>query len=645
MDLLELRKEIDRIDDQLIPLLMARMDVSEQVAKYKVERGIPVLNEERERQILDDVAGKCGDRGETIKTVFAATMDASRALQHKMMDGGADLRKEITAALQDGPIAVAPGECIACAGVEGAYASIAGARLFPGVPIKYYKYFENVFEAVDKGEARYGIIPVENSTAGSVHESYDLIMKYRFFMVGARDEKIEHCLAAHPDTRYEDVESIYSHHQALTQCSNFIENFGFTGITYSNTAAAAKYVAQSDRRDIAAICSPTAAKKYGLQVMKREIQNISNNRTRFVVISKDMQISSDADKISLIFRVPHTTGSLYRVLGRFSMAGLNLTKIESRPMGNGEFSYFFYVDIMGSVRRDVTLDLLCALSDELPGFKFLGTSESRRTDPPQIREVTPLKQQKRHRTNFISGVIALVTLGLLVLLAVALYKHTELEVRFDALISWLRRLDESIVGLDSDFEIILCIFALYVAKCQLPIPMGVLCVISGVVFPLGQAMLINMVFLAFFFAVKYAEGSWIGGGWAGMILNIRQMRFIRDWIRFKGNGNPYVLFVSRLVPSIPLGMVSKYYGSMHYDFLYYICLSLLGFAPRLYIYTKIGTVLYNPFSARFIALLMIIVGFSGITSMAFNIYYGRRSRQMNQTLLLYSEKEKYKIVL
>ena len=168
-----------------------------------------------------------------------------------------------------------------------------------------------------------------------------------------------------------------------------------------------------------------------------------------------------------------------------------------------------------------------------------------------------MKQQKRHRTNFISGVIALVTLGLLVLLAVALYKHTELEVRFDALISWLRRLDESIVGLDSDFEIILCICALYVAKCQLPIPMGVLCVISGVVFPLGQAMLINMVFLAFFFAVKYAEGSWIGGGWAGMILNIRQMRFIRDWIRFKGNGNPYVLFVSRLVPSIPLGMGSK----------------------------------------------------------------------------------------
>ncbi len=256
-----------------------------------------------------------------------------------------------------------------------------------------------------------------------------------------------------------------------------------------------------------------------------------------------------------------------------------------------------------------------------------------------------MRQQKRHQTNLIANIIALVTIGLLVFLSVVLYNHAKLEVRFDTLINWLENLDNAIVNLDSDLEIIICIFALYIAKCQLPIPMGFLCVISGIVFPLGEAIIINVVFLAFFFSVKYVEGSWIGGGWAGMILNIRQMRFVRDWIQFKGNGNPYILFVSRLVPSIPLGMVSKYYGSMKYDFVYYIVLSLLGFAPRLYIYTKIGSAIYNPFSVRFIVLLMIIVAFSGITSMAFNIYYGRRSRQMNQTLLLYSEKEKYKIVL
>lgn len=256
-----------------------------------------------------------------------------------------------------------------------------------------------------------------------------------------------------------------------------------------------------------------------------------------------------------------------------------------------------------------------------------------------------MKQQKRHRTNFITAVIVLVTGGILIFLSVILYNHSKLEVRFDTLISWLKQLDDTIVMLDSTTEIVLCIFALYIAKCQLPIPMGFLCVISGIVFPITQAVIINLVFCAFFFTVKYQEGRFIGGGWTDMILGIKQLHFIRDWIQFKGNGNPYVLFVSRLVPSIPLGMVSKYYGSMRYDVIYYTFLSLLGFAPRLYIYTKIGTAIYNPFSVQFIVLLMIIVAFTGVSVITFNLFYGRKSRQMNQTLLIYSEKEKYKIVL
>ncbi|MCC8074296.1 MAG: hypothetical protein LIO62_09265 [Clostridiales bacterium] len=256
-----------------------------------------------------------------------------------------------------------------------------------------------------------------------------------------------------------------------------------------------------------------------------------------------------------------------------------------------------------------------------------------------------MKQQKRHQTGLINGIILLVMAALLIFLSIVLYNHTKLEVRFDTLINWLQNVDDAIVKLDSDTEIILCIFALYIAKCQLPIPMGFLCVISGIVFPMGQALVINLVFTAFFFTVKYVEGMFIGGGWTGMILGIKQLHFVRDWIEFKGNGNPYVLFVTRLVPSIPLGMVSKYYGSMRYDFIYYISLSLLGFAPRLYMYTKIGTAIYNPFSVRFIVLLILIVTFTGISIMMFNIFYGRKSNQMNQTLLIYAEKEKYKIVL
>lgn len=371
MDLLELRKEIDEIDNQLIPLLMKRMDVSEKVAKYKIEHNTPVLNEQRELEILDSVAKRCGERGDTVKTIFSATMDASRAIQHKLVGGGEELRKKVNKAQRITKLNAADSS-IACAGVQGSYAGQAGNKMFPDANIQYYKYFKDVFEAVNKGQAKYGIIPVENSAAGSVHESYDLIMKYRFYIVGACELKIEHCLAAKHDTKYDDIESVYSHNQALVQCSDFMDNFGFIGVTYSNTAAAAKYVSQSNRNDIAAICSLSAAKKYGLKVIKREIQNITNNVTRFIVISKKLIIDDNADKISLFFGLPHETGSLYRVLGRFSMAGLNLTKLESRPMRGGSFSYYFYLDIMGNVKDERTLDLLCALSDELHDFKFLG---------------------------------------------------------------------------------------------------------------------------------------------------------------------------------------------------------------------------------------------------------------------------------
>lgn len=371
MDLLELRKEIDKIDSELIPLLLKRMSISEKVAQYKVERGIPVLNEEREQEILNNVAARCGEQGETIKTVFSATMDASRALQHKIIGGGKELRELVENAQIDGKL-TANGAPVACQGVDGAYSGITANTLFPDSPVKYYKQFEDVFEAVNKGEAIYGVIPVENSTAGSVHESYDLIMKYRFYVVGAYDLKIEHCLCAKEGTAYENITNVYSHPQALSQCGNFLKNFDFTGINFSNTAAAAEFVANSPQRDIGVICSEFAAKKYGLKILKRNVQNNNNNRTRFIVISKKLVISSDANKISLIFSTADKTGSLYRVLGRFSMAGLNLTKLESRPIENANFNYHFYVDVSGSIKQQSALDLMCALYDELPEFEFLG---------------------------------------------------------------------------------------------------------------------------------------------------------------------------------------------------------------------------------------------------------------------------------
>lgn len=256
-----------------------------------------------------------------------------------------------------------------------------------------------------------------------------------------------------------------------------------------------------------------------------------------------------------------------------------------------------------------------------------------------------LKKNKRHRTYFISVIIVIVTSIIVTFLTIALVKQASLEVRFDAIVNWLSKVERAVVGLDTPLEIVLCIFALYIAKCQLPIPMGVLCVISGMVFPFHVAVMMNLVFTAFFFAFKYVEGQWIGGGFAMMFLNIPQISFIKDFVVFKGSGNPYILFVSRLVPTIPFGVVSKLYGSMHYDFIKYLTISLLGFAPRLFLYTKIGAAIFNPFSKEFLCWSIVVVLFTGISLLVFNIIYGVISRQMNKTVLIYSQKQKYKIVL
>ncbi len=371
MDLLELRKQIDDIDEEIIPLLLNRMNVSKEVAEYKVKRGIPVLNEQREKEILDDIHVKCGEDGDIIATVFSAIMDASREIQHKMMSSGGELKSLIEKSSVDKDF-LSEYKSVSCAGVEGSYAVQTARKLFPNAKINFCHQFEDVFEAVDKGITDFGVIPVENSSAGSVHESYDLIMKYKFYFVGSCSKHIGHCLAANPGVGFEKIKDVYSHPQALAQCSQFLKNFDFTGINFSNTGTAAKYISEKNLRDSAVICSTEAAKKYNLNILKRDIQNIDQNQTRFVVISKKLFIADGAEKISILFSLPHTTGSLYRVLGRFSMTGLNLTKLESRPMGNGEFSYFFYVDLEGNVENEKTLDLLCALSEELPDFKFLG---------------------------------------------------------------------------------------------------------------------------------------------------------------------------------------------------------------------------------------------------------------------------------
>ena len=260
------------------------------------------------------------------------------------------------------PVVVTNKEKIAYQGIKGANSYEAAQRLFPESDLTAYKSFDDVFRAVEDGECAYGVLPVENSTAGSVAAVYDLILRYRFYIVGALDLPIDYCLAGLKQSSLGDIEKVISHPQALSQCEQYISRMGFESAACSNTAVAARDTAREKRLNLAAVCSYKAAEEYGLKVLDDHLQDNKNNKTRFIVISKKLYINENANKVSLCFSLPHVTGALFHMLQRFDALGLNLTKIESRPIPDKDFEYLFYLDFSGSVKSEGVTSLLCKLS-------------------------------------------------------------------------------------------------------------------------------------------------------------------------------------------------------------------------------------------------------------------------------------------
>lgn len=270
------------------------------------------------------------------------------------------------------PVVVTAEEKIAYQGIKGANSYEAAQMLFPESDLVAYKSFDDVFKAVENGECGYGVLPVENSTAGSVAAVYDLILRYRFYIVGGLDLPIDYCLAGLKQSTLSDIEKVISHPQALSQCEQYINRMGFEAAACSNTAVAARDTAREKRLNLAAVCSYKAAEEYGLKVLDNHLQDNKNNTTRFIVISKKLYINENANKVSLCFSLPHVTGALFHMLKRFDALGLNLTKIESRPIPDKDFEYLFYLDFAGSVKSEGVTNLLSKLSEEMPEFSFLG---------------------------------------------------------------------------------------------------------------------------------------------------------------------------------------------------------------------------------------------------------------------------------
>ena len=369
-ELLRIRDEIDRIDSELIPLFVERMKCSEDVARIKIAEGLQVLDKEREKKVLEKVRGKAGEYGDSATILYASMMSLSRAHQYQLIKGG----DEIEVMEETAERSIMSKGAILCQGAEGAYSHKAALRFLKDIGgnpdmVDFKSTWTEVFELVDNGSAEFGVLPVENSSAGSVHDVYSLILRYRLYIIGAVSMRISHCLASKDNGK---ITKVISHPQALAQCSSFILKNGFAAEEFSNTAAAAKYLMQNGKDGEAVICSEEAAKEYGLKIVETDIQDMKYNMTRFVILSKRPILPEDANKIGLCFSLPHTSGSLYSILEMFAVNGLNLTKIESRPIPGSRFDYSFYLDFTGNIHDVRTKDLIGMLQQELPGFSFLG---------------------------------------------------------------------------------------------------------------------------------------------------------------------------------------------------------------------------------------------------------------------------------
>ena len=375
MDLMELREQINEIDREMLDLFLRRMQVSSNVAEYKRQNGLPVLDAARERELLANIAGQAGeDLDEYAIVLYSTILSLSRSYQHKKLSPDSKYGAIIENARETTAKLFPEKARVACQGVEGAYSQIAASKMFKIPSILYFSSFDGVFAAIESGMCEYGVLPIENSTAGSVKRVYDLMVDHNLYVVRSMRVKIDHNLLAKPGTKLSNIKEIFSHEQAIDQSAAFLRTFKDVKVTvYPNTAVAARMVAESERNDVAALSSRDCAELYGLESLANSVQDKSNNYTRFICVAKNPQIYPGADRTSIMLVTPHKPGALYNVLARINALGLNLLKLESRPLPEREFEFMFYFDIEGSAYSPELLELISELESDSEEFKYLGT--------------------------------------------------------------------------------------------------------------------------------------------------------------------------------------------------------------------------------------------------------------------------------
>ena len=373
MDLQECRHRLDDIDGQLTALFEERMKICQNVADYKIKVGKPVYDGERERQKLEAVRSMVhGEYNQTaIEELFSQIMTISRRFQYqKMAESGFVESSEYT------QVDALPTKGVRAVyqGVEGAYGHAAALKYFGQEATLYHvATFEEAMKEVQEKRADYGVLPIENSSAGAVIDNYDLQIQYSNYIVAETFVPVRHALLGRPEAELSDIRTIYSHPQALMQCSQFLkQQEGVRQVSLENTAVAAKKVVEEADPSCAAIASQIAGQIYGLKVLQPEIQDSENNTTRFIIFSSRPTYCKNADKVSITLELPHRSGTLYNILGHFIFNGVNMRMIESRPIAGRSWEYRFFVDLEGNLADAAVQNALKGVAAEAKNMRVLG---------------------------------------------------------------------------------------------------------------------------------------------------------------------------------------------------------------------------------------------------------------------------------
>ncbi|MBM7872115.1 chorismate mutase/prephenate dehydratase [Clostridium pascui] len=384
MDILQnLRNEIDEIDKQLVELFEKRMETVLKVAQYKKENNIPILNKSREDEVIEKNVKFLKNKGfkraeaEFLKSVMTISRKAqAKEIFEYNIEMKDDKKSELEYLVSNEAACVPKKDKINVGfqGVPGSFSEEALLEYFGDeVTIHNVREFEDIFRALKNNEIDYGVLPIENSSTGGIVEVYDLLRKYGFFIVGERTIKVNHNLLGIKGTKIEDIKEVYSHPQALQQSGEFLKDYSnWEKIPYRNTAASAELIKNENSKLKAAIGSKRAGEIYNLDIIEENINYNKNNYTRFIVIGKNLELQSDYDKISIILTLPHKAGSLYNILSIFAEYNLSLLKIESRPIVDKSFEYFFYIDFEGNLDSQSVKEAMGELRNNSYDFKLLG---------------------------------------------------------------------------------------------------------------------------------------------------------------------------------------------------------------------------------------------------------------------------------